>query len=483
MRKAASTDRDDLTLMPLSIDYPIQKSSSRLRLQFLQLLRWLAIAGQLLTIYVVAWILGFKFNWAICLGLIAISIWLNIVLRMFHPARTRLSPKFATVLLLYDVVSVSALLYMTGGLQNPFAFMLITPVVIAAATLPMDRTILLGIVVLLCLGFVAWMHEPLPWFPGQKFELPIPYRFALAASIIVSMIYVSTAAYLISTETRRMSSALAATETVLAREQQLNALDGLAAAAAHELGTPLGTIYVTSKEILRELEGQESLAEDLRLISSQAERCRRILTKLTRSPGESDALLKTLALSDLVNEAAEPFAVSDIAIELITEELISEMKSSSPEPVCNRNPGVIYGLGNLIENAFDFAEDRVSITASWTEKDAYIVVADDGPGFPPEILDTLGDPFVTTRSATTTSIEASDGSGLGLGFFIAKTLLERSGATLTLANRLPPDHGAVIRIHWPRAEFEPKDGRNDMVEDENLSLNTTFEQETLNQKA
>ena len=251
-----------------------------------------------------------------------------------------------------------------------------------------------------------------------------------------------------------MSAALAATETVLAREQQLNALDGLAAAAAHELGTPLGTIYMTSKELMRNLPKDDELAVDLKLISSQAERCRDILTKLTRSPEESDALLKTLKLSDLVAEASEPFQYGDIRIQVTSKALDGNDDISSPEPISNRNPGVLYGMGNLIENAVDFAENRVSISASWTDEDVYIVVADDGPGFPPEILDTLGEPFITTRSATKVSMEMSDGSGLGLGFFIAKTLLERSGATLTLANRILPEHGAVIRIAWSRVKYE-----------------------------
>ena len=440
--------------MPMNTDYPIQKSSSQLRLQFLVQLRWLAVAGQILTIYIVSWVLGFKFNWAICLGLIAISAWLNIVLRMFYPARTRLNSKFATNLLLYDMLSIAALLYMTGGIQNPFSFLIITPTFISASTLPLTRTIFIAITTIVAAAILSWFHEPLPWLPGQQFELPVTFIFAIAGSLLAALFYISAAAYLLSTEARRMSSALAATETVLAREQQLNALDGLAAAAAHELGTPLGTIYMTSKELMRNASADGELLADLELISSQAERCRLILTKLTRSPEESDALLKTLLLSDLVQEASEPFQFGDIAIEVVSEALNKKHGNSSAEPVSNRNPGVLYGLGNLIENAVDYAEAVVSITASWTGDEVYIVLADDGPGFPPEILDTLGEPFITTRSAKTVPMELSDGSGLGLGFFIAKTLLERSGATLTLANRILPEHGAVIRITWPREKYE-----------------------------
>jgi len=442
--------------MAMNTDYPIQKSSSRLRLQFLVQLRWLAVAGQALTIYITAWVLGFKFNWAVCIGLISISVWLNIMLRMYYPARTRLNLNFATNLLLYDMAAVAALIYMTGGIQNPFAIMIIGPTVISAWTMPLSRTSLIAFATIIATAILSLYHQPLPWFSNQQFDIPTAFRIAMAGSLLAALIYISAAAYLLSSESRRMSSALAATETVLAREQQLNALDGLAAAAAHELGTPLGTIYITSKELMRDVPAGSEIAADLELISAQAERCRAILTKLTRSPEESDALLKTLLLSDLVQEASEPFQFGDIRIHVDSQELIKEGRKGSTEPVSNRNPGVLYGLGNLIENAVDYAEENVSVTASWTEGEVFIVLADDGPGFQPEILDTLGEPFITTRSAQKVPMELSDGSGLGLGFFIAKTLLERSGATLTLANRIRPEHGAVIRITWPREKFEAK---------------------------
>ena len=442
--------------MKFNTDYRVQKNLSGLRLQFLVQLRWLAIAGQLLSIYLVAWVLGFDFNWVICLGLVAISVCLNVVLGMYYPARTRLSGDFATALLLYDIVSVAALLYMTGGIQNPFSFLIIAPTIISAATLSPRRIFFIAAITFISLTMISWFHEPLPWFPGKSFETPTAYQIALAASIFLALCYISAAAYLLSREARRMSSALTATESVLAREQQLNALDGLAAAAAHELGTPLGTIYMTSRELMRDVPKDRNIAEDLELISSQAERCCEILKKLTRSPGEADALLKTLSLSDLVKEAAEPFQKGEIGVQIVSEAQNEDGSDDAGEPLWDRNPGVIYGLGNLIENAADFAQNTVHITASWTEKEVHIVIADDGPGFLPELLNTLGEPFITTRPAASTSMEMSDGSGLGLGFFIAKTLLERSGATLTLDNRIPPRHGAVIRVAWPREKFETR---------------------------
>lgn len=441
--------------MAIDTHHPIQRNSIQLRLKSLMRLRWLAISGQLLTVIIVTWLLEINFHWIACLALIFISVALNIVLRLLFPARTRLSPEFAMWLLLYDVLSIGALLYMTGGIENPFIFLIIAPSIISATTLSLGKTSVISLITVVIVGLLFAYHEPLPWFTGQKFNAPLSYQSAVAASILASLLYIAAAAYILSAEARQMTSALAAAETVLAREQQLSALDGLAAAAAHELGTPLGTIYVTTRELMRTLPEDDELAQDVKLINSQAERCREILTKLTRSPGKTDALLKKLTLSELVAEVAEPYRHGEINIEIKADPLYGEFVQNASEPECNRCPGVSYGLGNLIENAVGFAESVVSVTANWTDKEISIVIADDGPGFSSEIIDTLGEPFVTTRSVNRQNLETTDGSGLGLGFFIAKTLLERSGARLTLANRFAPDHGAVIRITWSRDKFEP----------------------------
>ncbi len=443
--------------MAIDTQHPIQKNSRQLKLQSLMRLRWLAITGQLLTVLIVTWLLDIRFNWIVCLALISVSVMLNVVLRLYFPARTRLSPEFAMWLLIYDVVSIGALLYMTGGIQNPFIFLIIAPSIISATTLSLRNTAIISVLTVFTVVLLFAFHEPLPWFTGEKFGTPLPYQTAVFASILASLLYIAAAANILSVEARQMSAALAAADNVLAREQQLSALDGLAAAAAHELGTPLGTIYVTTRELMRALPEDEEVAQDLKLINSQAERCREILTKLTRSPGKTDQLLKKLTLSELVEEVAEPYRHGETSIRILTEPLRGEDVENASEPECDRCPGVSYGLGNLIENAVDFAEGVVTISASWTEEDISIVISDDGPGFSNEILDNLGEPFVTTRSANRQDMATGDGSGLGLGFFIAKTLLERAGASLTLANRYQPEHGAVIRVTWKRSKFEPMD--------------------------
>ncbi|HEX2446667.1 MAG TPA: ActS/PrrB/RegB family redox-sensitive histidine kinase, partial [Methyloceanibacter sp.] len=256
-------------------------------------------------------------------------------------------------------------------------------------------------------------------------------------------------------EARRMAKALAAAEMVLAREQKLSALDGLAAAAAHGLGTPLATIAVVTKELMRDAKPSDPHYEDLVLLRAQAERCRDILAELAGGGEQQDLIVSRLPLSHLIEEVVAPHRLVAVPIEVMLGRAAGGAPRGAPsEPVTERNPGMLYGLGNLVENAVDFAASKVEVEARWTKDDVTIVIADDGAGFPPDVLEQLGEPYVTTRRAPSEGQEPSDEHiGMGLGFFIAKTLLERSGATLALSNR--PRGGAVVTVIWPRTKFEP----------------------------
>lgn len=250
-----------------------------------------------------------------------------------------------------------------------------------------------------------------------------------------------------------MAKALAATEMVLAHEQKLSALDGLAAAAAHGLGTPLATIAVVTKELIRSAKPEDPHYDDLALLRGQAERCRDILAEIGGGGEQRDLIVSRLSLSHLIEEVVAPHRVMAVPIEVRIKpaEGAASPGVPLPEPVSERNPGVLYGLGNIVENAVDFAASKVDVEARWTNDEVRIVIADDGRGFPPNVLEQLGEPFVTTRAARTDGPEAPDEHvGMGLGFFIAKTLLERSGARLELANR----GGAVVTVVWPRERFE-----------------------------
>lgn len=430
----------------------IEQIESRLRLQTIVRLRWFAVVGQLLAVTVVHFWLEFEFPFGLCLLLIAASAWLNVFLNVRYPARHRLGATFATVLLTYDLLQIVGLLYLTGGIENPFAVLIVGPVTVSAATLPPINTVLLGGMAFAATAFLLFDHWPLPWHEGELLELPLVYTVGQLAAVTATMLFLAIYVWRLSKEARQMSAALTATELVLAREQKLHALDGLAAAAAHELGTPLATIVLVTSELQRDVEPGSPLAEDLALLHSQAERCRDILQKLTRQPSEQDPLHATLSVTQLLDEAAEPYRSAGKTIEITCRPLEGVVGWATKEPVGERRPGLIYGVGNLIENAVDFATSKVEITAVWDENTLEVEIKDDGPGFRPELLDTLGEPYVTTRPAGRGPGKRA--AGLGLGFFIAKTLLERSGANVTLDNRQAPEHGAIVRISWAREVFE-----------------------------
>lgn len=432
-----------------------EAGESRLRLQTAMRLRWFGVAGQLATVCYVYFVLGFKFNLGICLALIAATAWVNVILRIRYPARTRLSETVATSLLTFDILQLAALLYLTGGIENPFVFLIVAPVTVSAATLPLFNTLALGALAAASAIILSINYHPLPWYSPGTFGLPTLYNTGVLASVLAGMLFLALYVWRLAKEARQMAEALAATEMVLAREQQLHALDGLAAAAAHELGTPLSTITVVAKELAREATPGSSMAEDVALLQSQAERCREILRKLTRGPTEPDPLHARISVRELLEETAAPYRGFNVNIDISAAPVEGTDRVS--EPVGERRPGVVYGLANLVENAVDFAQTRVEITATWSAREIVVSIRDDGPGIPPLVLDALGEPYITTRPARHME-RGADGepSGMGLGFFIAKTLLERSGAVVELENRKSPEHGAIAKVVWPRDTFEQR---------------------------
>ncbi|WP_373505255.1 ActS/PrrB/RegB family redox-sensitive histidine kinase [Aestuariivirga sp.] len=421
-----------------------------LRLRTLVRLRWLAIVGQAGAVLGVHFVLGFPVPLGLCLGAIALSAWLNIFLTIRWRKSVRLHETHAGLLLVYDVMQLAVLLYLTGGLENPFSFLFLVPVTISATSLTMRWTLWLGLMAFACATFLAFKHYPLPWLPGERLELPEVYIAGMWAAIICGVVFSAIYARRIADEARQMSTALSATEMVLAREQRLSALDGLAAAAAHELGTPLATIALVAKELKRELPAKGPHTEDIDLLISQTARCREILARLSNREAQTDEMYQRTKILVMVEDLIAPLRGSDVVI-AVTSSADTDEKAQENEPVLKRNPGITYGLGNLLENAVDFAETRVEVDARWTPAQVSLTVRDDGPGFHENIFDRLGDPFVTTRPGYGEDTgEPGRHEGMGLGFFIAKTLLERSGASVSLANRPAPEHGAVVHVVWPR---------------------------------
>lgn len=427
-----------------------------LRLRTLVRLRWLAVAGQTVAVLGVNLVLGFPLPIGACLAAIALSAWLNIFLSMRRRKTLRLQPAHAGFLLSYDILQLALLLYLTGGLENPFAFLFLVPVTISATSLPLRWTLGLGLTAFACATFLAFAHLPLPWRPGETFILPKAYIAGMWAAIMCGVFFAAVYARRIAVEAGQMSAALAATEMVLAREQRLSALDGLAAAAAHELGTPLATIALVAKELKRELPADTPHREDIDLLISQAGRCRDILARLAKHEGDAGSVYHQTKLMVMIEDLVAPLRGPDVEISVIAGEATSE---TGTEPVLERNAAIAYGLGNLLENAVDFAAARVEVRAGWTRSTVSIAVTDDGPGFHQDVFDRLGDPFVTTRPGYGAEPGDRDGhQGMGLGFFIAKTLLARSGAQVSLANRLAPLHGAVVQVVWQRDAIDV--GRN-----------------------
>jgi len=415
-----------------------RQTSRRLRLQTLVRLRWLAVGGQLATVLIVAFWLKFPLPLLACGVLIACLAWINFFLTLRYPATHRLEPPAAFLLLALDLLQLSGLLFITGGLANPFSVLVCVPVIISFASQPIRYGMALIGLAMVCISVLAFSPFALPWYNGVPVNMHNVMELGVWCAIASTMAFAAFYAYRVSMEASELAEALAATELVLLREKHLSQLDGLAAAAAHELGTPLATISVVAKEMERELSHDERYREDVALLRSQSERCRDILRRLTTLSSEGELHVSRLPLSSMMEEIVAPHREFGIEVALV------EKGDRAGEPVLNRNAGIMYGLGNLIENAVDYAREKVTVTVEYDVETLAITIEDDGSGYSPDVLTRIGEPYVTARQKDDTA------GGLGLGLFIAKTLLERSGATLAFGNRDPETPGARIRIEWPR---------------------------------
>jgi two-component system sensor histidine kinase RegB len=414
------------------------------RLDTILRLRWLAVLGQLAAIFIVAQGLEFDVPVVPCVTIVGLSALLNLALQIaFNPMR-RLEPVYSATLLALNIVELAGLLYFTGGLENPFSFLFLVPVLISATVLPVRLTMALGILAVACASVLVFFHLPLPWDSDEPLVLPPIYLLGVWLSIVLAIGVTSLYAFQVTEEARKLSDALAATELVLAREQHLTQLDGLAAAAAHELGTPLSTIFLISRELEKSVQ-EGPLAGDLQTLREQAQRCRDILAKITQLSA-TGAPFDRMKLSTLIEEAVAPHRDFGIAIK------VRIAVAGTAEPVGSRNPAILYGVGNILENAVDFARSTVEVNAWWNNDTVEIVISDDGPGIPPDLIKRIGEPYLSRRRNVTDT--QTEHQGLGLGVFIARTLLERTGAKVSFSNRIFPDHGAVVQIAWPRQRFE-----------------------------
>lgn len=420
------------------------------RLRSLILLRWMAVAGQTLTVLAVSLVLNFDVPLAPTLAVISASAWLNLYFALAQPTQRFLSDRETAGHLAFDVVQLALLIATTGGMDNPFVVLMGAPVAIAFTALPARFALIIAALSGIAAGVVWSVSAPLPWQPGTAFDPPALYELGLATAFVTSTGFIGVFAWRLAVDARRMSQALFVMQNVLAREQRLSALGSLAAAAAHELGTPLGTIQVTAKEMSRALADHPDLYEDAQLLVGQAERCRDILRQLSQRGETEDAVHAQLSFAQLLDEVIAPLSAGlatagspRIAVQVRrTPIAASPAATPTAPPQLRRLPEMIYALNNYVENALDFARSQVTVTGSWTDTHIEVDITDDGPGFSADILGELGQPYVSQRRANDTH------GGLGLGFFIAKTFVERTGGTLEFGNHPAPKGGAYVRARW-----------------------------------
>jgi two-component system sensor histidine kinase RegB len=419
----------------------------RVRRGTLNTIRWVAILGQLAALFFTHFGLRYELplGWALCA--VAASALVNLWASRRGRASSRLSDREAALYLGFDLIELAALLYLTGGLNNPFAILILAPVTVSAATLSRATTAMLAALAVVAVVVLSLWHLPLPW-PTPGFALEPVFILGLAAALALSTLFIAIYIFSVAEEARRMSHALSATQMALDREQQVSALGALAAAAAHELGSPLGTIAVVAKELAHELPPDSPFKDDVQLLLSQSERCRAILASLAAKPEVGGGTpFDSIGVKQLVEMTAAAHRRHDV--DLSIQELVLNSDGSTVAPKVARRPEILHGLGTLLQNAIEFARSMVEVKALWRDGQLTMTIADDGPGFPPDLLGHLGEPYLSGGD------QGRGGEHMGLGIFIAETLLARTGANVSLANRR--EGGAQVTIEWPRGPLAGTD--------------------------
>lgn len=414
--------------------------TSRVQLRTLVFIRWIAIAGQVVALLVVHYGLGFDLPIVPTMAAVIASAFVNLAAQ-FSGRSGPISDKGAAGYLAFDIAQLAVLLFLTGGLGNPFAFLLLAPVAISATVLSLRSTITLSVLALVAITVLSVKHMALPW-RGPPPELPTVYLLGVWTALAIGILFFAAYTWRVARAARELSDGLFATQQALAREQRLSAMGTIAAAAAHELGSPLGTIAVVSRELSRDLPGDSPLAEDIALLRTETDRCRDILAALAHNPEGDDAPFSAVPVSAVVENAAIRHQPETLVVDFEAKPMSEN--DLTPEPRIRSAPEIIHGIGSLAQNAMQFAKSQVTVLTDWSDSQVRVTIMDDGPGFPPFVLDRIGEPYISLRMMQE--------DHMGLGIFIAQTLLARTGAALSFGNR--QEGGAVVEIRWPRAEIE-----------------------------
>ena len=432
--------------------------SDWIRLRTFIVLRWVAIFGQIAAITIAVRYYNLQLDLGMCFFVIGVSTIANLVAMFIFPDSKRMSQTQLMFMFLFDILQLGILLYLTGGLHNPFSLLLLVPVAISATVLQSRATVFLGLVTIVVTTLVGLYNIPLRTSDGLVLKMPDVFVFGFWVAIMIGTIFLGLYERRVTAEIDSMSEALLATQMALSREQKLTDLGGVVAAAAHELGTPLATIKLVSVELIDDLKSMPQQKEDAELIRDQVDRCRDILRSMGQV-GKDDLHLRFAPLSAVVEEAAEPHMNRG---KPVTITLRPDEGASQEQPDVRRQPEIIHGLRNLIQNAVDFSKANVWVDIKWNDAQITIKIIDDGRGFPPHLIKRIGDPFVHTRRPAQEQNKRPGYEGMGLGLFIAKTLLERSGAELSFANgcdpflsgsERPERCGAIVLVEWPRSEI------------------------------
>ena len=406
----------------------------------LTILRYIAIIGQFFAINIVYFYLNLPFPIVLSYAVIFVGLLTNIYLQ-FGIKINQLKDFYSLIFLIYDLIQLSILLYLTGGIFNPFCFLLIIPAIVSSTFLSMGSTIILGIITSSLLLVVSFFHLPLPGEEMALLHFPDFYKTGIIISILIGLVFLSYFGIRFAGETKKRSEALNKLQEVISKEYELESLGGQAAAAAHSLGTPLATISVVAKEIKKEVGNENEISKDIDLLISQTKRCSEILKQISKKQIEEDVFLSSIKLEDLLEEIVTSFKeTSSKKIDLIIDQDTNKI-------AIQRMPEIIYGLRNFIGNAVKFSKSKVKINLQSDQKLIQIKINDDGPGIPEDIINKIGEPYIKSRSK-----ELSSNSGLGLGTFLGKTLLERQNAKLSF-RRNSDLGGALVIISWSPKNF------------------------------
>ena len=417
-----------------------KKENLNLDKNTLTILRYIAILGQFLAVNLVYFYLDLPFPIKLSYVVIFIGLLTNFYLQ-FGIKINQLKDFYASIFLIYDLIQLSILLYLTGGIFNPFSLLLIIPAIVSSTFLSMGTTIILGFITSLLLLTISFFHMPLPGEDMNLLHFPNFYKTGIVISIFIGLIFLSYFGIRFAGETKKRSEALNKLQEVISKEYELESLGGQAAAAAHSLGTPLATISVVAKELKKEIGDNKEISKDIDLLVSQTKRCSEILKQISKKQIEEDIFLSSIKLEDLIEEIIASFKeTSSKKIELIID-------NDKNKIAIQRTPEIIYGLRNFIGNAVKFSKTKVKIILNSNQKLIEIKINDDGPGIPEDVFKKIGEPYIKSKSK-----ELSSNSGLGLGTFLGKTLLERQNAKL-LFRKSSGLGGALVIISWNPNSF------------------------------